>query len=156
MIVKRGFTILEIVLAFGIIMLMSGVVLISYPKYKNRANVSAVSAKILSLLADARARTLDSDGDSAYGVHFATSSATLFMGNSYSFSTTTEIYNTFSGVLISPINLKQLGSASNTDIVFQRLTGASMATGTLRVVASTSPDTKYDIIIEESGVFYKQ
>src|SRR3989344_5489870 len=78
-----GFTIIEIIIVIAIfsILAASGATPLLFLKNKN-ALVNAAEGSV-SLLAEARARTLSSKSASRYGVHFAPDRAVLFKGVSF-------------------------------------------------------------------------
>ncbi len=126
---KKGFTLLEVLLAIGIIVLIVVLLNSALSEFFVTSRLTEAHTNITGLLRDARARTLASESKTTYGVHFdqSTSQAVLFQGSSYSSGAAgNEPYALPSGVAFSSINL-----GGPVDIIFQRLTGYSLASGTI-------------------------
>ena len=118
--------------------------------FKNMQTHSAMRAggsEVYSALIDARTKTLASQGGTVYGVHISTSTVTRFQGPVYTFgSTTNQIYSFESGVTATSSLITNGGN-----IIFQRLTGESSASGMLyiRDAERTSTTT---IVVSTSGL----
>ncbi len=137
---KKGFTLIEIIVAIFIISALVG---ISFSSLNNLNNSSALDTEtntILSMVERARARTLSSENDIEYGIHFASTTAVLFVGKTYTVgSSTNETETINSKVKVNSINF----SSGVKDIYFYRLSGKPSATGTVVFsLASNSFSTK--------------
>lgn len=146
---KKGFTILEIliVIAISAILMVGG--MSAYSHFTKKKSLELTTQTIASYLKDARSFTVASKGDTTYGVHFETNRIVLFSGATFSDVATDNREHTLPGnIEISTINLNGGGS----DVVFQRLTGATSQYGTttLSLLADIT-DTK-DIVIEATGI----
>jgi hypothetical protein len=109
----------------------------TFSNYRDNQALSGAVQEVLSLLHEARQDTLASLDASAYGVHFETSAVTYFKGSAYAMgSPDNSAVALDSAVEISDISLAGGGS----DVVFERLTGAVSAYGsvTLRSVGNTA------------------
>lgn len=150
---QEGFTIVEVVIAIAIIAIISTIVGVSFLRAVNDQNLKRSAATVRAVLEDARARTLASRDAAQYGVHFATTTITLFKGDTY-----VENDPLNEDVLLAPhTEITTLSLSSGSDVVFERLTGAALTTGTV-VVAMTSEfaTTTQSITINASGLIEAQ
>ena len=116
---------------------------------RGRDALVSSSETIVSALTTARANTLAARGGMQYGVHFASTSVTIFPGSVWSATLTgTSTYRLIPGVEVSSLTLN--GGPQVVDIVFDRLTGktARYGTTTLRAPATGATST---IMVESSG-----
>ncbi|HEY4515004.1 MAG TPA: hypothetical protein VJJ22_02490 [Candidatus Paceibacterota bacterium] len=141
---------IELVFAVLILVLLSTAVL-SVLKYRDRAFVERFSQETMSQLNLARTRTLASDQDSVYGVHFEEYKTVLFKGSTYSpTAPTNEVSKIGPMVHISSISLK-----SGSDVVFSRLTGEVANYGSVTLEATNKGSKQQIINITPSGLIYK-
>lgn len=150
-----GFTFIEILIVLGILSVLATLSFNAFTRF-NRAQVleSAVN-NVVSVLEEARSRTLSSEGDTVFGVHFATSTSrvTLFQGTNYSSSSSSNKITTFSRLVTIATTTFETGGM---DVVFERLTGKTMASGTIELLLMTEPPKTKTVVVEESGVSYER
>jgi hypothetical protein len=107
------------------------------------------TATTVTVLEEARSRTLASYSASQYGVHFASSSLTLFKGSTFS---STDPNNEV--IPLNPVSvITSLYSFSDggTDIVFTRLIGEAVQSGTF-TLSSTRASTTKTVTIYKTGI----
>lgn len=134
---KKGFTIIEIVIVIAIIVVVSALIIDSFPRLNASQALSKDTAGLIAVLNQARTETLSSRNDSTYGVHVSTNQLTLFMGSSYVVGDSNNVDIPFnSQVMVGSYSLQGGGS----DIVFNRLTGETSQYGsiTLRLVSDAT------------------
>ena len=149
---RAGFTLIEIISAMVILLFISVLVLSNLSRLRQSADLDRAANETLELLGEARSKTLSSENALNYGVHFASSSATLFSGGVFSASDPANmVFDLPSGVVISAIGL----STTTANVVFERLTGESKATGTVIFTAART-NLQSGISILPSGLFIKQ
>jgi len=125
----EGFTLLETVFGIAIIIMIFSVLTMAFLSFRSSSQLSETHSQIVSILRDARSRTMASVGNTAYGVHFEESKAVLFQGGIYdALSPTNETYLLPASLIISSISL-----GGPQDVVFQRLNGFASASGTVTV-----------------------
>ncbi len=132
-----GFTLAETLMVVAITVMVSMIMFFSFSNYSSTEALSKDQARVVSVLEKARALTLDSYNSSQYGVHFATSTVTIFTGTTYNPANSSNLVTTLNPrVQISNITLVGGGS----DILFNRLSGETnqMGTTTLSLVANDS------------------
>ncbi len=125
MVAKRAFTLIEIMVSFGVGLILFGVVAVVSLNFVKNREIKIVSETLVSYLRAAEQRALASEGNTNHGVSVAGSQLTLFRGTSY--AARTPAYDT---TLPYPsyISIAGLG-----EVVFGKQTGAPSATGTYTV-----------------------
>jgi prepilin-type N-terminal cleavage/methylation domain-containing protein len=128
---NNGYTLIEILIVIAITVIVLSIVLNSFYSLAKIQALDKDYISVASLLDQAKSQTINSKSASQYGVYFASSTAILFRGGSYtSSSTDNQTYSLNSRVNISSINL----TGSTTDqVVFSRLTGYASASGTISI-----------------------
>lgn len=130
---KKGFTLIEILIVISIVTVLSTIIIGFFVDYRRSQGVAQDTELITSMLYRARNNAISSNGSSDYGVHFATSSVTIFKGSTYTPSNTTnQVFTLTIGNTLSTISL----SSGGVDVVFNKLTGETTQTGTLTLTAS--------------------
>ncbi len=81
---ERGFTLMEILIVIAISLLLLSVTLSVFLSFSKSRAIDVASGRIIDTLRIARSNTLASKDESVYGVHFASSTITLFKGGSFS------------------------------------------------------------------------
>ena len=135
--IKRGFTLVEILIAVGIIGLVSTLVIIPLASFRDSALLDGAAEEILALLHEARARTVSSDGASRYGVYLESDKITLFKGASFPGAGDP---NNKEVSLHNRLILTMSNSLVN-GLVFERLTG-EVASGGTTTISLVSDNTK--------------
>lgn len=145
----RGVTLTEVIVVIAIATAISGILISSFTNL-NQANGLEKSANfVTSALAEARSKTLASKNAAVYGVHFASTSVTVFPGSAYVSDASGNIVETFSNIVrIEEVSLAGGGS----DVVFDRLTGDTDDFGTVTLVLTASTTQKKTITIFGSGL----
>ena len=144
---KNGFTLIELLISTAVIVVLVILFYGGFTSFRESSQLSEAHSVIVGMLRDARSRTLSSEKNTEYGVHFETNHTMLFLGNVYdSGSSSNEIYNFPSLARISSINL-----GGSTDIVFARLAGSASASGTITLESVSNPSKTKTITILSSG-----
>lgn len=145
----KAFTLVEILIVIAIIGILSGMLITSFVRMQSAESLTSEVGKIASLLEHSRSRTLASDEDSRYGVHFASSTVTVFKGDSYTFGDSDNVVEEInSRVAIWEINLT---SGSDT-VVFDRLTGVPDSYGNILLRLKNDENATSSIMIEPTGI----
>ncbi len=145
---SQGLTIIEVLVALGILTLLAGVVLGVFPAYRRSVNLNTAVETGTVLLAKARTRTLASVGATRHGVHFETSRMVLFRGATYNaLDPANEVADLPNGVEIFSITL----NGGGVDVVFDRLTGGTNSFGTVTLRSSADPEKTKVLTILKTG-----
>jgi prepilin-type N-terminal cleavage/methylation domain-containing protein len=127
---KKGFTLIEIILAVAILLIIASIIIKSYSQFNKNVSLKTEVGRIASLIYRAKSDTISSRGGMQYGVHFESNKVVLFQGDIYSSgASTNENFPLSQSLSISAIILTGGGS----DLVFQRLTGTTATPGSITV-----------------------
>lgn len=145
---RRGFTVLEILIVITVFVVMAGIVTVSLSRYTRAQAVTGAATALVSELEDARSRTLASRGGVQYGVHLEDGSITLFRGETYDpNSAQNEVTSLDPRVTLTP-SLASGGA----DIVFERLSGETDDHGTIVVALASDAAFARTIILQQTGL----
>ncbi len=145
---QRGFTLIEILIVISIVILLVTITSVSYRYFEKNTELKITAQKMITILKTAQNKTLSSEGDSQYGVHFENNKYILFKGNIYEEESTDNIENKIPSRLeINSIDLTGEGS----DVVFQRISGRTEQDGTIDLIISSEPSNLETINVHPSG-----
>jgi len=147
----RGFSLIEILLVIGILMIVLTLSLISFRVLTRKADLDVSLENIIIALNTAKNKTLASEGASRYGVYFDTNTPSryvLFKGQDYISRDVAfdEIYVLPSAVVIPSLSLNGGGN----EVVFNRLKGDTNNYGLIEV-QSSNINEKRTIYVYSSG-----
>lgn len=143
---KKGFTLIEIVLVMGIVGILIAITAFSFSEFRKSRALIQSGDIVVSALTEARSRTLASVDGSRYGVHVLSDRAVLFAGDNYSAgNTSNELYYFEAPATLASITLASGGST----ILFDRLTGNTSNHGTITLQMNTTTRT---ITLLSSGI----
>lgn len=146
---RRGFTLIEILLVLVILSIIGGLTFTYFSRLNASKALESSASLVASVLDQARSLTLNSKNASVYGVHLAEDSVTLFTGAVYdSGSLSNVVSNTHHLVGIRAITLAGGGD----EVVFSRLSGETANSGSLEVFLESDPDNYRVINIASSGI----
>jgi prepilin-type N-terminal cleavage/methylation domain-containing protein len=145
----RAFALIELLVVLTIIGILSIISFVSLSELSKANVLDVATGDIVSVLSEARSRTLSSEGDSVYGVHFETNSITLFKGDTFNAIDPNNVdIPLSSAVTISAITL----TGGATEVVFGRISGDADVTGTITIALSTDATDTKTITIPSTGV----
>lgn len=146
---KKGFTLLEILIALAIVSLMLTVIFFSLSKFNSYQALDKSADLVVSVLEEARSRTLSSVGASQYGVKLDEFEVTLFKGTTYAPADPDNMVTDLNTlVAIRDVVL----AGSGTSVVFKRLTGSTDEVGTAQIYLKADPTIFRTITISSTGV----
>lgn len=148
-IAQRGVTILEVLISIAIISTLASLSFVVFTQFIQTQSVDKEAGAVISSIAYARSQSMSGRNDSAYGIHFASTTMTIFMGTSYNASSVNNVVRTLSsGVVVSRLAL----GTGVTDVVFGKLTGTPSATGTLTIASLRDTSKQRVITISGTGL----
>lgn len=145
-----GFTIVEILVVVAVMVVLVGAALSVFPEFIETYRLRSGTQKVITALRDARMYTLSSKEDRQYGLHFSTSTVTIFNGDSYSSSDPeNKVISLPEGVKISTTTTSDGGDS----ILFEQFFGKAevYGTSTLSIGAGKGVSTT-SIIIQKNGL----
>ncbi len=143
----RGFTSLEILITVGIMAVLLGVVVSPLLQTRDARALRETAERVVSLLEQARTKTLAGEGDSNYGIHLHTKNATLFKGSVYSTSAADNIV-----IPIPSFVSLSFSIGGGSDLIFDRLTGTTQEPGTITLSLARDATKQIIITVPASGI----
>ena len=150
---KKGFTLIEIIIAIGVLLVVSTLGFNAFASFKKIADLTSSADAALSQLIQARSKTLSAEEAQQYGVHFEVNQTTFFKGVTYSASDPdNQAFVLPATVEISSISL----SGSGDDVLFKKLTGETNNDGTIILRLKTDTSKMRTITIRKTGLSFIQ
>lgn len=147
----KGFTLVELLVVAFIVGLLALGVFTALPRLKKNSDLNSAAQATASLLVEARSRTLSSEGASQFGVHFASSTITLFKGAVFNPS------DASNDSVVLPISVEvscvSLGAGASST-VFARLTGETVQYGFVNFRLRSETNTIRTVAITETGIVF--
>jgi len=145
---RAGFSVIEIVIVLAIMTLLLGMGLNTFITYRKTQAFQKDTETVVEILNQARAQTMASKNATQYGVHFATSTVTLFAGSSYNASSSS---NSSFPLTSTDIILNITLAGGGNDVLFQRLSGETSQNGSVVIDVPALSQTK-TVTIYKTGV----
>ncbi|MBI2175409.1 MAG: type II secretion system protein [Parcubacteria group bacterium] len=144
-----GFSLLEIVVALGILSLLAGLGANAFFSARAKQDLNHATSEITALLREARSRTLASEDGMPFGVFFLADRAILFRGQAYSEGESAEkTVQMPPRIEIAAINL------SGNKTVFERLLGNAVPAGDVTVRLRGDAGVSRVVVINADGLVY--
>ena len=141
-----GFTLIEILLSVAIISLITGMSLPVLASFNDRNDLDLTAQSIGSQLRRAQTYARGMNGDSQWGVHAQSGSATLFKGTVYASRDTTYDETTTISTTVT------VGGLS--DIIFTKLDATPSTTGNITLTNVNTNETRTITINAKGTVSY--
>ena len=150
---KRGLTILEVLLVFMIVSVMASMGFSSYRTWQRQILLINTKDEIKSGLVRTQQLATAAADNSAWGMHLATSSYTIFSGDFFSEINPNNITWNLNGVEIvdSYITFSDGSGGYSPDVVFSKFDGDTYNTGTINIIVTNQPVLGKNIIVRPSG-----
>ena len=144
-----GLSIAELIVVVSIVTILAALSWTTFTQFTNFHAVDKEVGVAVSTLAYTRSQSMSAKNDSMYGIHFASTSTTIFKGATYSAADANNVTRVFSnGIIISAITLTN----GATDVTFDKLSGAASASGTVEFSSSRDQTKKQIIKIYGTGL----
>lgn len=145
----RGFSLIELIIVISVAMILATISITTFFSVSEQQSLEKDVNYAIALVEKARLQTVNAKDNSQFGVRFASSSVILFQGTTYSAgSSTNTVFNFSPKVEIASINLS--GGTQNT--VFEKITGKSNATGTVKFRLKTNQSASTTIVVYKTGL----
>ncbi len=145
----QGFSLIELIIVISIAMILMAISITTFFSVSDQQSLEKDVNYAIALVEKARLQTVNSKDNSQFSVRFATSSVILFQGPTFvAGSSTNTIFNFSPKVEIATINLS--GGTQNT--TFEKITGKSSATGTVKFRLKTNQSASTTIIMYKTGL----
>ncbi|HVW66511.1 MAG TPA: type II secretion system protein [Candidatus Peribacteraceae bacterium] len=139
---RRGFTLLEVLLVIGILTVIAAVVVPTYRNYQAHSDLETATDQITQALG--RAKLLSESGKNGSMWGYSVTNNTLFKGSSYQSrdAVSDELY------AIPPT----IGVSGLPEVSFTKLTGMPTATGVIILTSLLGEQAEVDISIDQHGI----
>lgn len=145
---QGGFSLIEMIVVVAVMLTLVGLATASYRTFGQNVSLETAAQRVVIVLDEARNRTIGSEDDSHFGVHFETDKYVLFKGNVYDENSSDNVIHTLpTGIEISSIVLAGGGD----DVAFAGVSGATTNTGTVTLQRSSDPAVTQTIAISALG-----
>jgi len=150
---KTGFTLIELLVIIGLIVIMAASIVAAFHYYGAKSDLSGTATRLVSLLRLAQNKTLASENEGPWGIHFDLVSTpqkfTLFNGQSFATRDHNfdKDYKLSKGIQLSNINLAGGGN----EIVFTKVYGTTQQIGQVSLWLTTDHSQTETIYIDGSG-----
>jgi Tfp pilus assembly protein FimT len=135
---KRGVTIIELLIIFVVITVLFSIVSFKFLDMREQQVLKNTVSDAVSSVNKARSQTLSSLLSSSYGIHFEADKIIIFKGTVFSAEAEdNEVTEIISPATISNVTLNGSSGASG-DIYFSRLDGVPSKTGTVTISTGSS------------------
>lgn len=125
-----GFTLIELLIVIAIVGVLVTVTALPIVRFRQQQALQHTMNAVLTVLTEARAKTLAGTNNSLYSVQLESAQAILFTGTSYdSGALTNEVYAFEPPVTLGAVSL----AGGGTTITFDRLRGTTAQHGTLQL-----------------------
>ncbi|KKT21254.1 MAG: hypothetical protein UW04_C0007G0006 [Parcubacteria group bacterium GW2011_GWB1_43_8] len=146
---KLGFSLIEIIVVIAIGAVLVAAITVSFSSFRNSKTVDISADQILSVINEARVKTVSSEDYSRFGVRFEANRIIFFKGDIFTEPNSSNIETPMSPLVeISDISLNGGGA----DMVFQKLTGKTGNNGSLRVRLKSDNDKYKTISVKSTGI----
>lgn len=132
---ENGFTLIEILVVIGIFAIISGFATVNLLRLQTKTSVNTAAKTLVSDIKSQQIKAMMGTDNAAEGIHFGTSSYTLFAGSSYNPADA----NNFTVTLDQNLIFSQ-DTFSGQNIIFSKVSGevAGFASGQNSIVISHS------------------
>lgn len=149
---KKGFTILELVLVMGIVVALGVAAAVMLTGKKSSNDLSTTVTQITALLREAQTRSITQAQGASWGIHFsnATNTAPFYalFSSYYSPTTTTDYYRLPTDVAYNSLTLAPGGTL---DVMFAQVSGIASVSTTIGFYNTAQPSLTSGISIAPSG-----
>jgi prepilin-type N-terminal cleavage/methylation domain-containing protein len=146
---SKGFSLIELIIVISIATILVSISITTFFNVSEQQSLEKDVNYAIAIVEKARLQTVNSKSNSQFGVRFASSSVTLFQGAAYVVGSSTNTVFSFSPkVEILSINL----SGGTQNLVFEKITGKSNATGTIKFRLKTNQNASTTIAVYKTGL----
>jgi prepilin-type N-terminal cleavage/methylation domain-containing protein len=136
---RKGFTLLEVVMVVAIIALLGMAAVLSLSRSKSSTSLTLTVAEVGALLREAESRSVTDAQGAPWGVYFSNATNTapfyaLFSSSSYSTTTRVGYYRLPVGVVYAT---NTIAVGATTSILFQPISGLPVATATIGFLSTS-------------------
>lgn len=143
----KGVTLIELIIVVSILSVLALLAFIGIATLRENIDLESVGQNVLSTLRFAQTKTVASESDTVYGIHFETDRYVLFEGASYSAgAASNEVH-----VLPTTLEFASWSIGGGSEVIFARVTGATSQTGTIVLQVEGDSTRSRTIAVLASG-----
>jgi type IV fimbrial biogenesis protein FimT len=144
---NRGLSVVELIMVVAVVAILVAIVVPSFVSLRKNQALQNSTNSVVSLLQEARTKTLASYNNTFYSVYLGTNEITMFTGGTYSSSDSTNKVVSYE----SPVTLQSNSlNGGGSQISFDRLKGTTSQYGT--IVVGISGGSSKTITVSDSGI----
>ena len=147
--IKRGFNVIEIVIAMAILLILSVIIIGSFLSFRDKQALSATASKTMSVVNEARIKTISSKNSLQYSIFFESDKITMFEGTTFSSIDPNNIEFKFSSIIES-YNISLNGGSD--EMYFEKLTGTTDEFGSIGFRVKSDTTRTKTVNINANGI----
>ncbi|MFA6466688.1 MAG: prepilin-type N-terminal cleavage/methylation domain-containing protein [Patescibacteria group bacterium] len=150
---QKGLTMLEMLLVFALVAIIFSMSFSSYRTWQRQVLLTNIRDEIKSALVRAQQLATAADNNTAWGMHLATSSYTIFPGDYYDELDPNNKTWVLNGVEIvdSYITFADGAGGYSSDVVFSKFDGDTYNTGTVNIIIPIEAGLSKSVTVQSSG-----
>lgn len=148
---KTGYTLIETLVTVLVMLVLVMFGLISFAAFHKQTALDIAVQQLISNIQLVRSKSVGSEFQEQYGIHFAADSYVLFQGAAYNPS-----HPSNKTVIIDPLEFHSISLGGGSDVVFDRVTGTTQNTGTVGIRDKNNYTISDAIGVYASGVSGRQ
>ena len=150
---KQGVTLIELLIAIGILSIVISLSVVSYNKWQQQVFLTNQVGELKSAISKTQQLAVASANDTNWGVHFENNQYIIFKGSSYSeVDPDNEIHDLQGVVIINSASALSDGIGGyGPNLIFSKFTGQTNNTGTISLMPATNAAITQTITIYEVG-----
>ena len=150
---QRGISMIEVLMALVIMTLLATMGFSSYRIWQKQISLINTRDEIKSALARAQQLATAASGNTAWGLHLATSTYTVFPGSFYNETDPDNRTWVLNGVEIveSYITFSDGAGGYTSDVVFSKFDGETYNTGTIEIIIANQPSFTKTVEVQSPG-----
>jgi type II secretory pathway pseudopilin PulG len=137
-----------VLVSISIILILLAISIEGWRSFSVASGADTAARQVLQALNESYARTLSADGDTHYGVHFSSTSAVVFPGDTYVAGSQDNTEYALRWAEITNIAL----TGGVTEVLFTRLRGTASAWGTITITQTRDTTITRTVTIHASGL----
>lgn len=146
---QTGFSLIEMIAVVAIGAVLVAAIVVSFASFRNNKIVDISADQILSVINEARVKTVSSEDYSRFGVRFEAGRIVFFKGDIFTEPNSSNVQTTLSP-LVEISNISLNGGTAN--VVFQKLTGKTNNYGSLRIRLKSDNNKYKTISVKPAGI----